>query len=397
MAESRRIPRWIKIVVSSVLALVVVFYIAGGIVFSNMIKADALTPEGPTQDYGVYVTAIESDSITLTSQEERGDTVQPGVAGLIWDDGYGALGSISSVDGLEVTRSFRVIDGVAPEPCVGELSSCDPVDIDGWVYRTDPSDAGLDFHEVEFPTPIGSLRAWQIDAGDGSIWAIHAHGWRAGRREAVRFLPTYHDAGVTSLVIDYRNDPGAPDDPSGLYRFGRTEWEDVEAAVTYARDHGAQHILLVGYSTGCALELSFLERSDLSDLVDAAIFDSPNIDMETTVRFEAARRNIPGTPVPVPSSLTSVAILMSDLRWDVGWDQIDYAERAGEIVHVPILVFHGLADRRVPVDVSRRLRDNAPDEVQLIEVQDGGHVNSWNVDPEAYERALAEFLGEATG
>lgn len=205
-------------------------------------------------------------------------------------------------------------------------------------------------------------------------------------------LSTYREAGLTSLVVDYRNDPDAPSDPSGLYRFGTTEWRDIEAAVEYAVSQGAESVVLVGYSTGAALDLAFLENSNTADVVTAMVLDAPNIDMAETVKWEASKRNIPGTSFPVPGSLTAVAMLFADLRWDVGWDQIDYASRSAEIVDVPTLVFHGLEDDRVPIEVSTRFRDGAPELIELHQVPYAGHVTSWNVDPHSYETILARFL-----
>lgn len=391
------LPRWLRISALVLAAFVALFYIAGGVVFANMIHADALTPQTPTMDLGVYVVDVTAGEITLTSKEEREDTTRPGLAGLWWDGGYGLLGPISHINGLEVTRAFEVVDGSPPMPCPGSLDACSEVDIEGYTYQSDPSDVGLAFEEVRFAASIGEIGAWRIDSGDGTAWAIHVHGWRAARREAVRTLSTYSETGFTSLVIDYRNDQGAPPDPTGIYRFGKTEWEEVEAAVRFAIDQGATTVVLHGYSTGAALNLAFLENSAIADAVVATISDSPNIDMAETVRHEASKRSIPGTPIPVPGSLTSVAMLIADLRWDVGWGEIDYVERAGDIVDIPMLVFHGVEDDRVPIEVSRRFRDRAPDHVELHEVTAAGHVTSWNVDPESYEESLARFLERFRG
>lgn len=385
-------PRWLKVFGAVLGSLVAIFYVVGGLVFANMIHDDALTPQPPTMDLGVYVTNVTDGEITLTSKEEREDTTRPGLAGLWWDGGYGLLGDIRGIDGLRVTRAFEVVTGSPPEPCPGELDACREVDIEGYTYQSDPSDVGLAFEETRFNAPIGDLGAWTVESGDGTAWAIHVHGWRAGRREAVRTLPTYHAAGFTSLVIDYRNDEEAPPDPTGIYRFGKTEWEDVEAAVRYAIEQGATTVVLHGYSTGAAINLAFLENSATADAVVAAVSDSPNIDMAETVRHEASKRSIPGTPIPVPGSLAAVAMFIADLRWDIGWGEIDYVERTGEIVDIPTLVFHGVEDDRVPIEVSRGFRDHAPDFVELHEVAAAGHVTSWNVDPDSYEEKLAGFL-----
>ncbi len=390
-------PRWLKLSTVAAVSLIGIFYLVGGLVFANMIHADALTPQAPAHDNGVYVIDVAADEITLTSEEAREDTVRPGLAGLFWEGGYGLLGEIRSIEGLRVTRDFEVVTGSVPEPCVGQLDVCEPVDIEGHTYESDPSDVDLDFSEVTISASIGNLGAWRVDSGDNAKWVIHVHGWRAERREAIRSLRTYHEAGFSSLVIDYRNDVNAPSDPAGIYRFGKTEWEDVEAAVKYAVDQGAGVVILHGYSTGAAINLSFLEKSSLADEVRAAVSDSPNIDMAETVKYAASKRLIPGTPIPVPGSLTAVAMFIADQRWDIGWGDIDYAERADEIVTIPMLVFHGEEDDRVPIDVSRAFRDRAPELIELHEVEFAGHVTSWNVDPEFYDSTLTGFLERSGG
>ena len=82
-------------------------------------------------------------------------------------------------------------------------------------------------------------------------------------------------------------DPDAPADPSGLYRFGRTEWQEIEGAVAYALDHGAEQVILAGYSTGATGEMAFLAQSALASSVAAVFFDSPNLDFGRAVKVEA--------------------------------------------------------------------------------------------------------------
>ena len=109
------------------------------------------------------------------------------------------------------------------------------------------------------------------------------------------------------------------------------------------------------------------------------------------VRTAAAERTLPGTPLRIPGSLTSSAMLIADLRWDIGWDEIKCVERATEIAMVPTLVFHGLGDNPVPVEVARLFQAGTPDLVLMVEPPKAGHVNSWNIDPDGYEETLEMF------
>jgi uncharacterized protein len=61
-----------------------------------------------------------------------------------------------------------------------------------------------------------------------------------------------------------------------------------------------------------------------------------------------------------------------------------------------VLLIHGTADDRNPIDVSDRLVSARPD-ITYLRAADAGHVESWNVDPERYERIVRTFLDEVGG
>ncbi|MFQ5522359.1 MAG: alpha/beta hydrolase [Acidimicrobiia bacterium] len=367
--------------------------LVGGIIYAEGVKRSALVVRGPRRTFGVWVRGLLNSRVVLAAVEPHQGIGHPGILGLWWPEGYGRLGRVEGVVGLEVTRSFEHLVGEPPPLCPqGPLENCPPVDIEAYAYPSDPSDAGLGFEEVTYETPLGPMGAWKVAAA-GDRWALHVHGWTAERREAIRLLPVLHEEGMTSMVIDYRNDPGAPRDPTGLYRFGLTEWEDVEAAVRYALDHGAEDLVLVGYSTGAAHIMSFLERSDLAPSVRGLVFDAPNISIVEAIRFGSRGVTYPGTPIRIGRVVQEVGLWIADVRWKVDWDTTNYVERATTIIKVPTLVFHGTADRRIPLSVSRRLQALSPDRVQLVVTPAAGHVMSWNADPERYERYLRGFLG----
>lgn len=185
-----------------------------------------------------------------------------------------------------------------------------------------------------------------------------------------------------------------PSDPSGHYRFGRTEWEDVETAVCHARGKSASDVLLVGYSTGAAHILAFMERLESARHVKALVLDPPNLILAETVRHGSRELRVAGLGIRVNRLLIELGMRIADLRWDIDWDQTNYVERAHSTIGVPTLVFHGTSGRIVPVTVSRRLAAASPGLVQLQETLAAGHVVSWNADPELYETLLDGFLSE---
>jgi hypothetical protein len=125
----------------------------------------------------------------------------------------------------------------------------------------------------------------------------------------------------------------------------------------------------------------------------AAVFDSPNLDFEETVNLGASQRRLPLIPLPLPGTLVWTAKRFSSIRFGINWAAIDYVSRA-ELLSVPVLVFHGTDDDTVPLSSSQEFFEARPDLVRLVIVPGAGHVRSWNISPEAYERRLGEFLTE---
>jgi hypothetical protein len=383
-SEKRRRWRSIAVVLVGVLLLL---HLAGGWYFADQLRVDALVPGSGDQIFDIAVTEVGAGTLGLRAVEgEDSDLTAAGVVGIDWGTGYGQLGEVVSegTDG-SVVRSMTRTDGDPPE--VGTLA-----DLDGAAFPGNPDRAfGLSYTDVQFETPLGSMNAWEILA-PSSLWVVHVHGLGAPRSEALRALRAIAEAGHPQLVINYRNDSGEPADPSGYYGYGQSEWEDVAGAVAYAVSRGAEGVVLVGYSTGAAHILSYLYRTPEGPVL-AAVLDSPNIDFEDTVDLGASQRRLPVIPLPLPGTLVWTAKRLSSIRFGVNWTALDYVSRA-EQLNVPVLVFHGTADDTVPLASSQEFFEARPDLVRLVIVPGAGHVRSWNVSPEAYERRLTEFLSE---
>ena len=60
-----------------------------------------------------------------------------------------------------------------------------------------------------------------------------------------------------------------------------------------------------------------------------------------------------------------------------------------------MLIIHGTRDDTVPVATSEELSHKSSD-VTLDEVRGAHHVESWNVDPEAYDQTVTDFLERTT-
>ena len=61
-------------------------------------------------------------------------------------------------------------------------------------------------------------------------------------------------------------------------------------------------------------------------------------------------------------------------------------------VDAPVLMIHGSADRTVPVELGRRLRDKAPPSVRWVEIAGGTHSRLQSEAPAIYQQALRDFI-----
>jgi pimeloyl-ACP methyl ester carboxylesterase len=271
------------------------------------------------------------------------------------------------------------------------------VDRDVYPSDVDPSDAlGTDVQEVQYTSPAGTFDAWYVPGAsdDKTDWVIFVHGGLGSdRSEALRAMHPTTKLGLPSLAIAYRNDAGAPQDDSGRYQYGRTEWRDLEGAVRYALDHDATGVRLVGDSMGGAIAAAFLERSELASKVTRVVLDSPNLDLQGTVEYGAEQLTLPVVGSP-PSSLVWVAEQLAAARYDLDWDAMDYLDDTSW-VRVPTLVFQGIDDETAPMAAAEQLRYSHPELVTLAKVNGAGHMEAWNADTQGYQRQLIEFLSSS--
>lgn len=252
------------------------------------------------------------------------------------------------------------------------------------------SDSPVEVTPVTFSSTVGDLDAWFIPSSS-STWVIHVHGRDASPSEAGHLFAPLRDAGYPQLAITYRNDLGQPPDPTGLDQYGASEWEDVGAAVDYALANGAEDVVLSGFSEGASHILSFVYKNS-RDAVSGLIFDAPNIDFGTTADYQAGQTDLPLLPMKVPGSIAQVAKFMTSLRIGVNWKSIDYVDKTGASLRVPVLVHHGTADPMVPIEESVSFADQSPELIRLVQVRDAGHLESFEREPEPYIASVLAFM-----
>lgn len=369
-----------------------------------------LTPEREKPE-NAEVLDVSDDTITLRLDAETGVRGHYG----LWSDGgrtHVRVGDVVDIDEHRgrVVRQLLKVDVGTPAPGPARWSS--------HIYVGSPAvSLGLPTRDVVVDGELGPLPAWIVDAGaaletgsdsdtpavrpdesfaarSGGRWAVLVHGRGAMREECLRAVPVLHELGITCLVPSYRNDSLAPDSPDGLIALGLTEWRDVDACVGYCLDQGADEVILVGWSMGGAIVLQALSHTEHRDRIPGVVLDGPVIDWVEVIEHQARLRKMPRMIVDVVRGIlgdrwTSRLLVgaeqpldLATTRWQVRADELDR----------PILLIHSRDDDVVPVGASEALAQARPDVVRFEAWEDARHVKEWNVDPDRWNTAVADFV-----
>jgi dienelactone hydrolase len=381
-----RLVRKLLVAVAAAVGVVALLLVAGGWYFSSV----ALTVDHATY-YELPVLAADDADVTLRYERE---VTFPGVYDIPWDGGRAVLGNVLEVappDGDDAGSVRRALVRVSE----GDLADAAEVAWGYQVYTGDPKTAlGLEFTEVTYPSPVGDMPAWLVPAADPdptTPWVVAVHGINGSRQDFLRMLPALHEAGYPVLVLAYRNDREAPPAPDGLHHLGDTEWEDVDAALGWARDQGAGSFVLMGQSMGGAIVLQAADRSEHADSVTGLVLDSPVIDWHDVFFSQGLDRGVP--PMLGPALLW---VTEQILRIRIGFDiaRFDWLARADDL-DVPALIVHGPDDDYVPWGPATELATARPDAVTLVPFDQAGHTRNFNSDPQRWTDAVTGFFTEA--
>lgn len=322
--------------------------------------------------FNIDVVSIDTQTIRLKRTK---NTWLPGIFGVTGKNGQAIIGPVIEGDDESVTRQIIQQEGViVPQEKVAWNTT-----IYGGRFK---DQLPLTINKISFPAPPGAMPAWHV-AG-GTTWAILIHGSTATQEQGLRTFPTLVESGCSILDIAYRNDRGAPSSSDGLSHSGDTEWEDLEAGVKYALEQGAQRIILIGWSMGALIALTFLSRSFYADQVHALVFDSPILSWKATVRFLVKNNRLPGI-------IAVVTALIIALRTGVKFSALDQLQQP--LKPVPILLFHGINDKTAPIGISDSYVEKHPS-IIYHRIADADHTQCWNVNGEYYTLQLRSFLSD---
>lgn len=329
----------------------------------------------------VAVIACDQETITLAASDQ---TRAPGV----YRAYYGAHDGISVLIGAIVEE--------APDHVVRELAEVKaqrPHAGDSLLwsgYLIDQPDAlPIPVDVVTIPGVDSNEPAWLYEVENASVWAIHVHGIHSDRRAILRAVPHTLREGMTSLVIPYRGD--AEDTSRRPASFGQTEWQDLNAAIAFARARGAERIVLVGWSMGATICLLAAARSEHKQLIERLLLICPALDWIAALKAGAAKAGLPtlfGAAAAFALTTPGLAQLSGLPR------RLERRSLRPPLPRgLPVLLIHSTGDRDIPLAASRAFMERYPDDVRLAEFPPCPHGMELNRDPDRFEAEVSAFLG----
>src|SRR5919202_4153315 len=255
-----------------------------------------------------------------------------------------------------------------------------------------PADLGLDFEAVSFMSPLDQieLRGWYLPAG-GQRAIVFVHGIHGNRWDTFHhiddLIARHVRAGFDVLTFDMRAHGESGGD---RFTLGSKERLDLRSAVDLVVQRGIPPGRIGVWAQSLGTAAALLAAPDLPE-VAAAVTDSALADARLLIDSELHLRT--GLPPVFAPGMT----LVGGRVYGIDLDAIPPEKAIPRIAPRPILLIHGDADTRIPVEHSRRLFAAAHNPAaELWIVPGAGHVLSFTIAPDTYAARVLDFFGRAT-
>lgn len=216
---------------------------------------------------------------------------------------------------------------------------------------------------------VASVRALNKGGLGGVVLYLHGNGSNVGAN--VEHANRFHRLGLSVFAIDYRGYGKS----QGDFPSESQVYEDAQLAWDYLvkqRGVNPHQIYIYGHSLGGAIAIDLAVRHpEAAGLIVEGSFTSTR----AMVDFQKGLFWL----FPIDWLLTQ------------RFDSLSKVDR----LQMPVLFIHGTADNVVPVEMSKKLFDAAPDPKQLYIVPDGGHNNVAQIGGAEYMQIVSQFLGSS--
>ena len=216
---------------------------------------------------------------------------------------------------------------------------------------------------------VGPVPALNKGGLGGVVLYLHGNGSNVGAN--VEHANRFHRLGLSVFLIDYRGYGKSQGDfpsESQVYEDAQLAWDYL----VQQRGVNPNQIYIYGHSLGGAIAIDLAVRHpEAAGLIVEGSFTS--------------------TRAMVDFQKGLFWLFPIDLLLTQRFDSLSKVDR----LQMPVLFIHGTADNVVPVEMSKKLFDAAPEPKQLYIVPDGGHNNVAQLGGAEYLQIVSQFLGSS--
>lgn len=256
-------------------------------------------------------------------------------------------------------------------------------------FQDCPSDYGAEFERVRFMSRRGdvTLDGWRMRGREGMPSVVLCHGIEIGRTGdgLTELAADLNRRGFGVLQFDFR---GHGLSEGKRVSSGWHERMDVLGAYDYLISRGVTpgKVGLLGISMGAgAAALAAAEESGIGALV----LDSPYALASELIMEETKFRT--GLPRWFITAFVSCAVWMGRRLYDIEVERMA-PERAVSELGYPVLVIHGLEDRRILPEHGRRVFEAAAEGSRLWLVEGAEHAESFVLNKSEYAERVADYF-----
>ncbi len=214
-------------------------------------------------------------------------------------------------------------------------------------------------------------------------FVVICHGVTENKINSVKYARLFERLGFNSVVYDHRRHG---DSGGKTTSFGHYEKKDLQAIVKAVKEYAGEQTIIGIHGESMGAATTILYAGTLEDHAHFYIADCAFSDFTDQLMYLMKKE----TPLR-----TIYALKLADvfLRVRDGYSMKLVSPREA-VTHIekPVLFIHSLLDDFILPEMTQELYDlkQGPKQLKLFEI--GAHAQSFNQNPEEYERTVAEFL-----
>lgn len=238
--------------------------------------------------------------------------------------------------------------------------------------------------EVTIDSPFGyPIKALLVEPHQSKRYVIIAHGVTETKINSIKYMNLFLKRGFNAIIYDHRRHGESGGKTTS---FGHYEKFDLKAIIDWLKKEKGPDLMLGihGESMGAATML--LYAGMLEDGADFYIADCPFSDLKAQLSYQLKKDF-----KMIPTLLIPMADVILRYRDKYSIRHVSPISAIKNIQH-PILFIHSENDDFILPTMTKELYEHKQGPKMLYLAVNGRHAQSYNENPEDYERIIDEFI-----